>query len=170
MAVTSRTGVACDISIERNTDMNRRQCIAGLVVSPVLFSDARSYPAPEKLSVVYEAFDERMVDGSKAVTSKVDENVVIAAVNSLIKKISGKKSLDKAWQTLLPGITLRSKIAIKLNLLHPYNSPQFATLKAVVLGLQAMFKAHSPPNTYLPTTTHIIIRGTESMRRMIPTI
>lgn len=139
--------------------MNRRQCIAGLATSSLLLSTPQpSLATSEKSVVVYEAFDERMVNGNKASKTKVDENIVIAAVNSIIKKMSKKNDIGKAWQKLLPGITPRSKIAIKLNLLHPFNSPQFATLKAVVLGLQSMFKGSFPPehifafdNTYSNT-------------------
>jgi len=126
--------------------MNRRQCIAGLATSSLLLPGFHPSPAAsEKSAVVYEAFDERMVNGNKLIGTKVDEKTIIAAVNSIVKKMSGKNDIGKAWQKLLPGVTPQSRIVIKLNLLHPYNGPQFATLKAVVLGLQSMFKDSFPP-------------------------
>ncbi|MDP2983723.1 MAG: DUF362 domain-containing protein [Candidatus Latescibacter sp.] len=126
--------------------MTRKQFIAGLATSSLLFPGSHPSPAAtEKSAVVYEAFDERMVNGNKPIGTKVDEKTVIAAVNSIIKKMSGKNDIGKAWQKLLPGVTPQSKIAIKLNLLHPYNGPQFAILKAVVLGLKSMFKDSFPP-------------------------
>lgn len=126
--------------------MNRRKLIAGISASTLLLLQSVDYQAASSDSaVVYKSFDERMVSENKPDRTKVVEKVVIAAVNSTIVRMSGQKDIGKAWQKLLPGVTPLLKIAIKLNLLHPYNGPQFATLKAVVLGLQSMSMGSFPP-------------------------
>jgi hypothetical protein len=87
---------------------------------------------------VYEAYDAGMVTGSNPNDRfAVVESVVTTAVNSIIRKMAGDEpDLATAWQTVLPGLSSSSTVAIKLNLLHNYNGPQFATLKAVVQGLK----------------------------------
>jgi len=53
-------------------------------------------------------------------------------------------SVAEAWQTIFPGVSTSSRIAIKINCLNTNVHPQFATVKALVMGMTKMLGGTYP--------------------------
>ncbi len=91
---------------------------------------------------LYVAHHDKMVDGTTP--ADVRYEWVKAGMDSCAMEMSGKDGPGTAWQALFPGIEPSNRIAIKINCLKTHNSPQFATVKALVEGLKSMFKGTYP--------------------------
>ena len=83
-----------------------------------------------------------MVAGSTPDT--VQYEWVKAGVDACVKAMADSSSVDESWQTILPGVTTASKIAIKINCLNTNVHPQFATVRALVEGMTSMFGGSFP--------------------------
>jgi hypothetical protein len=125
--------------IERRTFINTVGLAAG---SAVLLDPLLGPRAHAASKVVYSAYSDKLVSGSTP--SGVQEQWVQAALDSCMRALSGKTDIGQAWEAVLPGITPQKKVAIKINCLKTQVSPQFATVKAVVSGLTAMFGGTYP--------------------------
>lgn len=122
--------------------MNRRRFIklAGEVSASSLLFPARLKAKAQFAAKVYEVHNTGMVNGTAAKPAAVNKALVKESVNKIVKAMGNNADLGKAWESLLPGITLESKVGIKVNCLKPETSPQFCTLEGIVFGLLAMFK------------------------------
>lgn len=88
---------------------------------------------------VYELSDSNLMNSSTPDPEKVNETQVQNAVDAIVMFMTKKTNRGEAWQTLFPGITKSSKIAIKVNALKDNNAPQLATLRAIINGFNDMF-------------------------------
>lgn len=126
--------------------MNRRDFLkkTGVASASSLLLPVGARAALPQNANVYEVYHPPMVNGTKPLKANVQEAPVQAAMDAMVKTMTGKTDVGQAWQAVFPGITAASKIAIKINALKPNNAPQFATLKAIVMGLRKMFGGTYP--------------------------
>jgi uncharacterized protein (DUF362 family) len=97
---------------------------AGVAVSAQL--NAAAKPA----ATVVVAEDRTSVAGGKVVGSAVD-----AMVARLVKKVTGKESVDAAWRAIVPGS--KDRVVIKFNALFSNATTSPEVVNAVVKGLVA---------------------------------
>ncbi len=91
---------------------------------------------------VFSAYHENMVAGTTEDT--VDDQWVRAGVDACVRAMADTISVDEAWQTILPGVTASSKIAIKVNCLNTDVHPQWATVRALVESMTSLFAGSFP--------------------------
>ena len=125
--------------IRRRTFINTVGLAAG---SAVLVDPIFEPRAGATSQLVFAAHSANLVQGSSP--SGVQEQWVQAALDACMRAMTGKTDIGQAWEAALPGIAPSKRVAIKINCLKAQVSPQFATIKAVVSGLKAMFGGTYP--------------------------
>jgi len=91
---------------------------------------------------VFSAYHENLVTGTTEDT--VDFDWVRAGVDACVRAMADTISVDEAWQTIFPGISTSSKIAIKVNCLNTDVHPQWATVRALIESMTSMFSGGFP--------------------------
>lgn len=122
--------------------VNRRRFlrISGGAAASAMLLPRYSLASRAAASKVYVAHDEALVEGNNSVSY----TRVKKALNSLAAAMTGRANGPEAWENVFAGVTTDSTIAIKVNCLHHFNSPQWDTLKALVECLTSMCGGQFP--------------------------
>jgi uncharacterized protein (DUF362 family) len=67
-----------------------------------------------------------------------DEKIIKTMVDDSIKLLTGQKTVGQAWQEVFPGLSLQTKIALKINILNVEVPPHPFVVMGIVQGLQQM--------------------------------
>lgn len=90
-------------------------------------------------SEVVQCYDDNATTGST-----VNEPVVQMMVDESIKTLAGINEVGPAWQSVFPGITLSSVVAIKVNVVNSQQPTHIEVANSIVNGLASMDFSGTP--------------------------